>query len=225
MLSFNGRSLIRRHVEALRASGIADVTVVTGFAEDRLRAHVAAFDAGVRFIGNPDFNEGSLVSLDRAHEILVAGGPVLLMDADVICESRILMRLLARTERECMVLVDRDLAPGDEPVKLCIRDGRIVDFAKRPEAAHDWHGESVGFFRFSPAAAHAVAQAARTHVLAGARQLEYEPVIRDLMVANAPEWSGFEDITGLAWTEIDFPADIERAAGLLARVDGEALHA
>ena len=230
MLSFNGRSLMRRHVDTLRAVGVADITVVTGFEGDRLRAHVASFDRrdgdqDVAFIGNPDFAEGSLVSLDRAHDLLVAGRPVVLMDADVLYEPRILARLLASDASACTLLLDRDFEPGDEPVKLCIRDGRIVDFAKRPEVAHDWHGESVGFFRFSPDAARALAHAARAHVLAGERHLEYEPVIRDLMTESPPGWAAFEDITGLAWTEIDFPADVERARRLLDRVDAKEMHA
>ena len=225
MLRFGGRSLMQRHVEALRDAGIADITVVTGFEEQRLRAHVGSFDEEVRFIGNPDFTEGSLVSLDCAHEILVSGRPVVLMDADVIYERDILTRLLRRHDAECLALLDRAFEPGDEPVKLCIRDGRIVDFAKRPTAAYDWHGESVGFFRFSPDAAGALAQAARSAVRAGRRKLEYEPVIRDLMAGHEADWSGFEDITGLAWTEIDFPADVERAERLLGRVDAEETHA
>ncbi len=225
MLRFGGRSLMQRHLDGLRACGVADITVVTGYEEARLRDHVASFDAAVRFVGNPHFTEGSLVSLDCAYEVLVSGQPVVLMDADVIYERDILARLLRREDAACVALVDRAFEPGDEPVKLCIRDGRIVDFAKRPTVAHDWQGESVGFFRFSPAGARALAQAARRTVQAGRRELEYEPVIRDLMVERGAEWSGVEDITGLAWTEIDFPADVERAQRLLDRVDAEEMNA
>ena len=72
------------------------------------------------------------------------------MDADVLCDARMLARL-GDGQVENTLLVDRELEPGDEPVKLCFRrgsDGRdeMVDFRKQPEHAHDWHGESVGFF-------------------------------------------------------------------------------
>ena len=209
----------------LRQAEIADITVVTGFEERRLRDHVASFDAGVRFVSNPHFREGSLVSLDRGREVLQSGRPVILMDADVIYQREILTRLFRRRDADCIALVDRDFEPGDEPVKLCIRGDRIVDFAKRPTAAHDWQGESVGFFRFSSAGAHALARATADALQAGRRDLEYEPVIRDLIVGHAADWSGYEDITGLAWTEIDFPADVERARRLLDRVDAEDVNA
>ena len=38
----------------------------------------------------------------------------------------------------------------------------------------------------------------------------YEEAIRDCLLAE-PELFGYEDITGLAWIEIDFPEDIIRA--------------
>src|SRR5918997_237686 len=77
---------------------------------------------------------------------------VLLKDGDVLYDTRLMERLVRSGIGNCL-LMDRNIEPGDEPVKLCIRDGRIVDFHKIPKNAHDWHGESVGFFRLSPAIA------------------------------------------------------------------------
>ena len=58
-------------------------------------------------------------------------------------------RLLAASP-ENTLLFDEAIEPGDEPVKICLSGTTIVDFAKLPEHAHERHGESVGFFRFSP---------------------------------------------------------------------------
>ena len=63
------------------------------------------------------------------------------MDGDVIYDTRLMRQLIDAPLDNCL-LMDRNIEPGDEPVKLCIRDGRIVDFHKRPTEAHDWHGES-----------------------------------------------------------------------------------
>ena len=162
---------------------------------------------------NPDFREGSVVSLWAGRAVLRHGGPVVLMDADVLYDDRLMARLVASTHADCLLL-DRTIEPGDEPVKLCIQDGRIVDFHKRPSLPHQWHGESVGFFRFSAQTAAELADRAEDYVRTGRRAMEYEEPIRD-MILDHPGRFGFEDISGLPWTEIDFPEDIAKANLLL----------
>jgi choline kinase len=121
-----------------------------------------------------------------------------------------MVRLLD-SRHENVFLLDREIEPGEEPVKLCIDDGRIVDFHKRPQVEHEWHGESVGFFRFSPAVAAELADRVEGYVDAGRTDLEYEEAIRDMILAHKGRDFGFEDITGLPWIEIDFPEDAQRA--------------
>ena len=215
LLRFGGRSLLARHVDALQALGVRDVTVVAGFEADQVRAELAG-RPDVRVVINPDFREGSVVSLWAACGVLLAGRPVILMDADVLYDHRLLRRLV-ESGHDNALLLDRDIEPGDEPVKLCIQDGAIVDFHKRPQAAHQWHGESVGFFRFTPAMAADLARRADGYVQGGRRHMEYEEPIRDMLQHDATRF-GFEDITGLPWTEIDFPEDVEKARTLLPRL-------
>ena len=45
--------------------------------------------------------------------------------------------------------------------------------------------------------------------------MEYEEPIRDMIMASPADRFGFEDISGLPWTEIDFPDDIIKAEALL----------
>ncbi len=219
MLNFGGETLMSRHIGMLRRLGISDITVVIGFAADEMRRALAALDdeAPLHAVVNPDFREGSVVSLWSGRDVLRSGAPVILMDADVLYDARLLARLIDSSNVDCLLL-DREIEPGDEPVKLCIRDGRIVDFHKRPTAPHDWHGESVGFFRFSPAAAQELADRAENYVVTGRRMMEYEEPIRDMIIASAADRFGFEDISGLPWTEIDFPEDVVKARALLAEL-------
>jgi choline kinase len=163
----------------------------------------------VSFVHNPRFREGSLVSLWVQSARLRDGRPLLLMDGDVLYDSRMLARLVA-APGENVLLVDRAIEPGDEPVKICFYGGRIVDFRKRPVHTHDWHGESVGFFRFSGASAASLADRCAAYVVEGRADLEYEEAIRDLILA-APDRFGAADVTALPWIEIDFEADVIRA--------------
>ena len=220
LLSFDGNTLLARHVNALRRAQVTPITVVAGFAADQVQSALNDLGAEppasvpVSTIVNPDFREGSVVSLWAARSVLRSGGPVLLMDADVLYDSRLLARLVASANPDCLLL-DRDIEPGDEPVKLCIQDGQIVDFHKRPARAHQWHGESVGFFRFSPRTAAELADRAEAYVSSGRRAFEYEEPIRDMILESPLGRFGFEDISGLPWTEIDFPEDVAKARRLL----------
>jgi choline kinase len=216
MLDFDGKTLLARHVGILRGLGVSDITVVIGFAAAQMGAALAALDEGspIGTVTNPDFREGSVVSLWVGRAVLRSGAPVILMDADVLYDARLMTRLIESPNADCLLL-DRVIEPGDEPVKLCIRDGRIVDFRKRPTESHDWHGESVGFFRFSAATAQELAGRVEDYVAGGRRMMEYEEPIRDMIIASAADRFGFEDITGLPWTEIDFPEDVVKARAML----------
>jgi choline kinase len=170
-------------------------------------------DGRAKAINNPDYRQGSLISLWVHRDVLRAGRSVILMDGDVLFDQRMLWRLVA-AEGEGVLLVDRELEPGDEPVKVCFRDDVMVDFRKRPEQPHDWHGESVGFFKFSPSLAAALADACDAYIEAGRLGVEYEEAIRDLILGN-PERFTYIDVTDLAWTEIDFPEDVEKARHII----------
>jgi choline kinase len=212
LLKFDGISLLLRHAKLLAACGVRDVTVVIGYRAPDLRSEFAGWktDTHVEFIENPSFREGSIVSLWHARSVLRDGAPIILMDADVLYDRRLMQRLLDSAHENCFLL-DREIEPGDEPVKLCIAQGRIADFHKRPQIAHEWHGESVGFFRFSSSIAAELAERVEAYVATGWNSADYEEPIRDMLLARCGDEFGFEDVTGLPWIEIDFPEDVERA--------------
>jgi choline kinase len=194
---------------------------VIGYKAELMRAALDALDDGppVATMVNPDFREGSVVSLWAGREVLRTGRPVILMDADVLYGQPMMERLVASTWPGALLL-DRELEPGDEPVKLCVRDGRIVDFRKQPTEPHEWHGESVGFFRFTPGVADELAGRVEDYVAGGRRMMEYEEPIRDMIMSSAGDRFGFEDISGMPWTEIDFPEDVVKANALLPKIGG-----
>jgi choline kinase len=210
LLEFGGRSLIERHLDALTHSGVTEIAVTVGYEAETL-SKILARRADT--VDNPAYRDGSIVSLWVQRARLRSGRPVLLMDGDVLYDSRMMERLLA-ADGEAVLLVDCELEPGDEPVKVCFRDGLMVDFGKCPEHAHDWHGESVGFFKFSPAMAAALADACEAYIDAGRVDVEYEEAIRDLILTQPRRFS-YVDVTDLPWTEIDFPDDVEKARNIV----------
>ncbi len=218
-LEFGGMSLLARHLRVLETAGVRRASIVVGYGAEHIRAAVEGTygDLHVETIDNPDFREGSVVSLWAGRAVLRRGCFVVLMDGDVLYDHRLMARLLSGTAPN-VLLLDRDIEPGDEPVKLCVRGERIVDFHKRPTQDYDWHGESVGFFRLAPDAAAELADRAEDYIERGLRGMEYEEPLRDMIMASAADRFGFEDISGLPWTEIDFPEDVAKAGRLVRRL-------
>ncbi|MFQ5774446.1 MAG: NTP transferase domain-containing protein [Kiloniellaceae bacterium] len=212
LLRFGGETLLERHVALLRHCGIERVDLVVGYRADEIEAEIARIGAGdlVATRYNPDYEEGSIVSFWTLKDAFASGDPVVFMDGDVLYDHRMMERLIDARRGNCF-LMDRATEEGEDPVKLCMRDGVLVDFHKRPQRAHDWWGEWVGFCRFAPEVAAAVAAAAEAIIESGRRDAIYEEAIRQVLLSAPPGTFGVEDITGLPWVEIDFPEDLERA--------------
>jgi choline kinase len=212
LLRFGGRTLLQRHIEILECCGVADIAVVVGYRAQLVRDEIRRLGRAGRIhvIENPRYAEGSVVSLWSAAAAFAGGHSTLLMDGDVLYDWRLMERLIQSDHANCL-LMDRNIEPGEEPVKLCIAENRIVDFHKKPQHVHEFHGESVGFFRLSPEIAAALLAGAGDYVASGRHDQEYEEPLRDLIIASAPDVFGYEDITGLPWAEIDFPLDVARA--------------
>lgn len=212
LLPFGGRSLLARQLAMLHRAGIDRIGIVTGWRAEEIEQALdrAALPRRPETRHNPRFAEGSVISLATAAEWM-SEGPVLLMDADVLCDDRMLDRLLAGTS-DLDILVDYDYTDGPEPVKVCVRGGRPVEFSKTPDLtmAPDAIGESVGYFRLSAAGARHAARLARTFVASGKNQVPYEDVLREMVVESALA-CGVADVSGLPWIEIDFPEDVARA--------------
>lgn len=213
MLRFDGMSLLARHLRILQFYGIKHVTVVTGYQSDVIENELAQYDADLNIDTryNPDYRNGSVVSLHMATDILHSGRPILLMDADVLYGHALIERLTGSRHENCFLL-DREFEAGEEPVKLCVRSGQLIDFRKRIDKnlQFDFQGESVGFFRFAPSMAGRIANTCSHYLAADRREEPYEEVLRDELLASPGEF-GYEDITGIPWIEIDFPVDVQLA--------------
>jgi choline kinase len=214
LMEFGGRSLLARHLDLLYGFGVRNADLVVGYEADRIIDHVATLRTrpDVAFHFNPRYEQGSVLSLWAAAETLHGGDAVLVMDADVLYHPDILQRLLQTPIENCYLL-DRDFTHGEEPVKIAVRNGVMVEFRKRlaPRLQYDAIGESVGFFRFGPACAAAIAEQCARYDNEGLGDAPHEEALRDVLLER-PQAFGFEDVTGLPWIEIDFPEDVARAS-------------
>ena len=214
LMEFGGQSLLARHLDLLFRFGVHGADLVVGYEADRIIEHVATLRSrpDVAWHFNPRYEQGSVLSLWAAADTLNAGEPVLVMDADVLYHPGILQRLV-QTKVENCYLLDRDFLPGDEPVKIAVRDGVMVEFRKQlaPDLLYDTLGESVGFFRFGPECAAAIAARCARYDAEGLGDAPHEEALRDVLLERPGDF-GYEDVSGLPWIEIDFPEDVVRAS-------------
>lgn len=213
LLEIDGISLLARHINYIQGFPVTEILVVTGYRHEMIQDTLdnLPLSVPVRTVLNPDYVRGSVVSLLSALNETNLEQPAIIMDADVLYHQQILERLINSPVANCFLL-DRDFEPGEEPVKLCIRDQIIIEFRKRlpPGTRYDYIGESVGFFRFSARILQWLRTGAEQYVAGGRDKDPHEELIRELVLEQPGEF-GFEDITGLPWLEIDFPEDLVRA--------------
>ena len=214
LLEIDGKSLLQRHLELLEVVGVTDIVLVLGFDAQRIEAAIETMGLKHKpvLIHNPDYQDGSIVSLWTAKQYLTADDDILLMDADVLYDQRMLERLTTTMHANCFLL-DRNFEPGAEPVKLCVNQGHLVEFRKHVAAdlVYDVQGESVGFFRFSGEASRQLADIAQSYIDTNREKEPHEEAIRDFLLQSPAGYFNFEDVTGLPWIEIDFPEDVKRA--------------
>jgi choline kinase len=208
-------TLLERHLHLLRNAGIEEIVLALGFRHELVEKELDQLRWKPRpeIVLNSRFDLGSVLTVHVAAEAMTRGGEVLLMDADVLYDERILSALVAGRQPVNRMLIDREFEAGDEPVKLCVRDGVPVELRKKLAAdlRYDMIGESVGFFRFDQAGARRLATLVAGFIERGRGDMPHEEAVRDLILEGSQRIE-ITDVTGAPWIEIDYADDVARAA-------------
>ena len=213
LIDLNGRSLLEWQLDALQGAGVADILVVTGFAE-HLVVDVAARRSGVRTLFNPFYhvadNLGSVwmarAELDR---------DTLLLNGDTLVSSRLLERVLRAGAGPIAVTVDEKEDYDADDMKV-LRDGdRLLRIGKALEAGL-YNAESIGLLAFRGEGPRLFAdQVDKMMRRPDGTRRWYLRAIDALAQAGADVRT--VSIRGEEWQEVDFPEDVEAAKALTAR--------
>jgi len=217
LIEIGGKGLLRRLLESVAAAGVSQAVVVAGFGDGEVRAALARPIDGiaVRCLTNPRFREGAILSLWTARDTL--DGDVLIMDADVLCSSVMLARLVASRHANCFLLDASQENTGEEQM-LLVRDGRVCNIVRGGAPGYDLMGESIGFLKLGADAARLLRDLLAARVENGDTGIEHEEVYPALLERVDV---GFERVDGMPWIEIDFPEDVARAEReILPRIEG-----
>jgi choline kinase len=207
LIKINGKTLIERHFEALRAGGIKEICVVIGHKKDMIVEHLGNEFNGIKisYIENKDFADtGSGYSLYLG--LKGTAGEVLFMDADIAYESEAIKPILSLTTD--VLLVGNDKKVDNEGVKV-LADGKIVkEMGKETVKDFPCVGESVGIVRLSEKSKAVLLNKMNGHVKNGDLNFEWEHVLNESLEGLSLTYL----TTGKAkWVEIDFLRDIEAA--------------
>ncbi len=200
-----GSTLLKRYLDAFRFCGIRRVTIVVGHQKAQIfkACRVHGKGLNIRFITNPRYREGSLVSLFCAAKALRTGA--LIMDADVYFPAESLKKFLRQPNKTAFLIDPRSRSAGEE-MMLMAKNGRPVHIAKKIEPSLKILGEATGIFKVNARHGRELAKILGRFVKEGRTRVEYEESYSDLMKKNRVT---YEAISGF-WTEMDFEEDLEK---------------
>lgn len=201
LIDVGGETIIRFQIRQLRAAGIDDLTVVTGFKVDEVREHLAGEE--IEFIHNPEYaTTNSLHSLSLARERALGG--TLVLNSDVLFHPECLRRLLAQDWQNA-ILVDFESELSDEEMKVRVDANNVVTAISKELTPEPGMGENLGIIRMGAEGARAFFDCAADLIATGEKRA-WAPHCIQLLIGKTPFHA--VAVNGLPWTEIDFPADL-----------------
>jgi choline kinase len=217
LLPLGPKTLIEWQIDVLSRCGVDEIVVVVGFRAalvEALLAKLAQPGLRIRTLLNPFYNVADTLGscwLAR-HEMT---GDFLLLNGDTLFEVAVLQRLLRSPPAPITVTIDRKSGYDADDMKVHLDGTRLIEIGKTlPPDRTD--GESIGLLLFRGAGPELFVEAVdrALRVSEGLKSF-YLKVIDQLAKSHRVETATIE---GLAWGEVDYPADLRRAEQLV--VDG-----
>jgi choline kinase len=206
------KTFASRAIDILRAEGIADIVIVTGFGAGFYDDLAASYGGGgIRTAFNAEFEtKGTMRSLIAALEAVA--GPFLILDADIVYEARA-VRSLLQNRADNAIMLSGIGALGDEFFAWTqtkgIGEGRWLQHLSkvRADIGVPPDGEHMGIMKIGGALAAALHSRAHLNP-AEAAELPYELCLLRLLPQHPMEAVHIPD---LIWTEVDTPAMFDYA--------------
>ncbi|HEY0292803.1 MAG TPA: phosphocholine cytidylyltransferase family protein [Hansschlegelia sp.] len=211
LIPFADRTLVEWQVRSLAQAGVTDIVVVTGFEAGKVEAVLEGIDitgVNVRATHNPFFElADNLASCWIArHEMKT---PFLILNGDTLIEPEIARRVLADPAvAPITVTIDRKSEYDTDDMKVRTQGDRLLAIGKT--LPNDLvTGESIGFLRFTD-------EGGRAFVSEIERLMRSEEGLKRWYlsaidgIARYQSIVGVRSIEGLEWSELDFPADLDR---------------
>ena len=217
LLEVGNRTLLQRTVDAILATGVSEIVVVTGYRGEMIRdfltSYLSPLNTKITFLHNADYeHNNNIYSLWMAGQV-VRGKEFLLMDSDILCDPQAVMAVASQKE-SALALNRHEL--GEEEMKIVVdADNRITEISKTCKV-EDAVGESVGIEKMTAAYSEALYREIDQMIeQEGLINIFYERAFERLI----PQGHTFKviDTTAYFSYELDTPEDFQRASELLPK--------
>ncbi len=156
LLKIGNRCLLERTIDALQTNGIDDITIVTGYLSEQIKAFVETHfpHLNVTFVHNERYaSTNNIYSLWLAREAM-NDEAFMLLDSDILFDKRLITSLLEHHSPDCLALNRHPV--GEEEIKV-IADacGKVIEISKTCPV-DTAIGESIGIERISSVYAQAL---------------------------------------------------------------------
>jgi choline kinase len=209
LLEVGNQTIFDHQMHSLKAVGVREVCLITGYRREQILAHVAVHhpELRVRTVVNHHFFENN-----TAASLWIAGEEFLdrdmiLLNGDVLFDPRVLEKVVNGGHTANLAVEAKPC--GDEEVKVVVDgDERVRRIGKLLDPAQ-CRGEYIGVAMFAaPFSTHLFESLDRLMHTDEGDQAYYERAMDDLLDTHDV---AAIDVTGLPCVEIDFPADYENA--------------
>ena len=150
LLKVGNKSILERTIENLAKNNILEVIVVTGFLKNMIEDYLIQNFPNVNFtfIHNEKYDSTNNIYSLWLVKREILGYEMLLLDSDIIFDSRIIGQLLSSKHKDCLALRSTNELSEEEIKCLLNEDGSIKEISKTI-IPKDAVGESIGIEKFS----------------------------------------------------------------------------
>jgi L-glutamine-phosphate cytidylyltransferase len=216
LLDIGGKTLIERQIEAFAANGLSDFVVVTGYGADKmeqaLKVIAQRLNVTVQTVYNPFYAVAdNLASCWLVRSFLT--GDFIQVNGDNVFRADLVARLLEPKAGSILVAVNRKDGFDSDDMKVMMDGPRLTEIGKTlPVDTVD--AEAIGFYVFrGDGGAHYVAELELA--MRDPQGLKrWFPSAVGSLAKKTP--IGVIEITGLRWSEVDFPVDLQQARQLVS---------
>jgi choline kinase len=214
LLDIQGKTIIEWQIDELHKCGVDQITVVTGYGADKVEdlLHRRYGPQRVQTHYSPDYaTTDNLVSCWKVREQMT--DDFILLNGDTLFEAAVVKSLLKSPASPVTVTVNhKDIYDADD-MKVSIEDSRLTKVGKDIPSGNI-HGESIGMILFRDTGP-AIFKSRLENAMADSKSIRrwylsvIDEIAQEITVLTC-------SIKGLAWCEVDYPADLKQAVRVVA---------
>jgi L-glutamine-phosphate cytidylyltransferase len=216
LLDIGGKTLIERQVEAFAANGLKDFVVIIGYGADKMEQALAAIAVrlGVSIVTtyNPFYAVAdNLASCWLARQFM--DRDFIQVNGDNVFQGDLVARLLEPAVQNISVAINRKDAFDSDDMKVMLDGARLTEVGKTlPVDTVD--AEAIGFYMFRGIGCQHYVSELELALRDPQGLKRWFPAAIGSLAKKVP--IGVVEITGLRWSEVDFPIDLQQARQLVS---------